>query len=184
MLIKPKNKKGNIVVMLFFIFLLVLILILGFLFIVGNAILNWTFDIATPELVDLGVIDSVNMTDIASYTITPLNNVVQSIGWVIAVLYIMALVGTLAFVVIMRASPSRWLMGLYIALMIILVIACMFMSNIYEEFRTGTDDLAVRLQEQTLLDYMILYSPAIFTIIGFIGGAIMFSGIASEEDYI
>ena len=56
----------------------------------------------------------------------------------------------------------------------------MFISNIYEDFYSGTDDLATRMQEQTILSWMILYSPLIFAIIAFIAGAIMFSGGTEE----
>ena len=50
-------------------------------------------------------------------------------------------------------------------------------SNIYD----GTDDLATRLKEHTILSWMILYSPMVFTIIIFATGIVLFSGMQREE---
>jgi uncharacterized membrane protein YfcA len=96
----------------------------------------------------------------------------QYFGVVVYVFGILALFG-LAFAY--RFTNQKWLIPLFIMLMIIVVIICIFISNIYEEFYTGTDDVSTRLQEQSGLSYLILYSPMIMTVIGFIAGAILFS---------
>ena len=91
------------------------------------------------------------------------------------------LIVSIGFAFTMRQAPSKWLMGFYVMLMLILVMGSIFISNIYEDFYTGTDDLAVRLQQQAILSFMILYSPMIFSVIGFITGIILFSGMQQEE---
>jgi len=50
------------------------------------------------------------------------------------------------------------------------------MSNIYEDVYRGTDEFALILKEHVALSWLILYSPGIFSIIGFMAGIIMFSG--------
>ena len=54
-------------------------------------------------------------------------------------------------------------------------------NAIYESIYTGTDEIARSLQAQPILSYLLLYSPAIMALIGFVGGAIMFSGGQPNE---
>lgn len=175
------NKKGQIEGVIFFIVLLFIILFVGFLMATGGALVNWVFDEAVPELSNLGAIGDANMTQIADQTITPANTLVQSSTYIFGVMYFIMLIASIGFAFTLRESPSKWLIGFYIMLVLILVLGSMFMSNIYEDFYTGTDEMATRLQEQTLLSYMILYSPTIFAIMGFITGIIIFSG--REEEF-
>lgn len=177
------NKKGNIMLLIYFILILFIILFLGFILVVGGAILNWTFDVAVPELSYLGMVGDANATQIASVTITPLNSMVQSLTWLTGVLYVLMLIGSFAFVMVVKVTPSKWLIGFYFMCVIILIMGSIFISNIYEEFATGTDDLSTRLREQVLLNYMILYSPAIFSVIAFLVGILLFSGMNQEELY-
>ena len=177
---KKMNKKGNIMPLIIFIGLLFLLLIFGFLMVVGSAILNWVFDESIPVLTDLGVVGGTNFTQISELTVIPLNNFVQSFVWLTGVLYVLMLIGVMGIALVFRGSPDKWLIGFFFALILLLILGAMFMSNIYEEFYTGTDDLATRLQEHTILSFMILYSPAIFTIISFMSGIILFSGKQEE----
>ena len=48
------------------------------------------------------------------------------------------------------------------------------MSNMYQDIYTGDDDIATRLQEQTIMSFLILHSPFIMALIATIGGVIMF----------
>jgi hypothetical protein len=179
---KQKNKKGNVMVMIIFIIALFAVLFIGFIMIVGSAILNFVFDTAVPELTNLGMVGDANMTQIAGSTITPLNNLVQSFTWLAGVLYILMLVASMGFVFVMRTTPQKWLIGLYFALALLLIIGSIFISNMYEEFATGDDDLSSRLQEHTILNWMLLYSPAILTVIVFMTGVILFSGLGQDSE--
>ena len=175
------NKKGDIEGILVFVTILFLILIVGFLMIVGGAVIDWVFDESVPELTNLGQIENLNMTEAGRMAINPVNNIVQNFTWFTGVAYFIMLIVSIGFAFTMRQAPSKWLMGFYVMLMLILVMGSIFISNIYEDFYTGTDDLAVRLQQQAILSFMILYSPMIFSVIGFITGIILFSGMQQEE---
>jgi|SRR3990167_4463589 len=175
------NKKGDIEGILVFVTILFLILIVGFLMIVGGAVIDWVFDESVPELTNLGQIENLNMTEAGRMVINPVNNIVQNFTWFTGVAYFIMLIVSIGFAFTMRQAPSKWLMGFYVMLMLILVMGSIFISNIYEDFYTGTDDLAVRLQQQAILSFMILYSPMIFSVIGFITGIILFSGMQQEE---
>ncbi|MAH48479.1 hypothetical protein CMI37_21820 [Candidatus Pacearchaeota archaeon] len=176
-----KNKKGNIMIVLLFFVALFLILFAGFVMIIGSSVVNWVFDEAVPELTNLGTVGGANLTQAADLTIVPLNNIIQSFTWLTGVLFVLMLIGSFGIVFVARAAPSKWLIGFYFMLALILIIGAIFISNMYEEFYDGTDDLASRLKEHTILSYMILYSPAILTIIVFLTGIVLFSGLQQEE---
>lgn len=175
------NKKGNAMLIIYFFLALFLIIFIGFILVVGSAVLNWVFDETVPELTDLGQVGDANMTDIASYTITPLNNIVQSFTWLVGILYVLMIVASIGIIFIFRGTPSRWLIGLYFMLAVMLIIGCIFMSNMYEDFYKGNDDLGNRLKEHTIASYMILYSPLVMTLVVFVTGIILFSGMQQEE---
>jgi len=177
------NKRGNVMVAVTFITVLFILVFAGFMLVTGSALVNWVFDIAVPEVSNLGMMDSFNATQGAEITITPLNTLIQSFTWLTGVLYFMALVGCLGMAFVIRQNPSQWLIGFYIGLVFILVLGSIFMSNIYEDFYDDAGDYGDRLREHVLLSYMILYSPMIMSIIAFIGGIILFSG-RGEEAFI
>jgi hypothetical protein len=66
--------------------------------------------------------------------------------------------------------------------MILLFIGSVLMSNSYQDLYEGTDVLAVSLQSQSLMSYMILYSPFILCFIATITGIFMFAR-PSEQEY-
>jgi len=175
------NKKGNIILIAFFFIALMIILFVGFMMVVGSSILNIVFDEVIPELTNLGMVGDANMTEIAEVTVVPLNNIIQNFTWLTGVLYVLMLIASIGFAFVSRTTPNRWLIAFYFMCILILVIASIFMSSIYEEFYDGDDDLALRLHEHTILSFMILFSPMILTALAFITGIIMFSGLQQEE---
>ena len=175
------NKKANIMGMIVFVVVLFAILFLGFIMVVGSSVLNIVFDEVIPELSGVGTVGDTNFTDVASYTVQPVNTVIQNFTWFTGVLYIMMLIGSVGLAMAFRMNPNKWLIGFYFMLVLLLVIGAMFVSNMYEDFYNGTDDLAIRMQEHTLLSWMILYSPGIFTAIAFLTGIVLFSGMQEEE---
>lgn len=183
------NKKGNAGIPLFFIFIVLTALFVGFIIAFGVVIIDWGADTLMPEFKNLGVIDvstgnsksTFNASQASEYVLTPINTVIQQFAWMGGTLYVILLIGIIAFVSAVRITPNRWLMSFYFLLMVLLIVASILMSNIYEGFYNGTDEVATRLQEQTLLSFFLLHSPVIFTFLGFIGGIIMFSGVGGEE---
>jgi hypothetical protein len=55
------------------------------------------------------------------------------------------------------------------------------MSNMYEDLYEGTDLIAVSLQEQGLMSYMILYSPFVMVLIAFVVGIYLFAKPSQED---
>lgn len=161
---------------IWFITILFVLLLAGVALAFGSTVVNWVWDEAVPELTNLGMIGDANMTSIADSTIVPANSFVQSFTWLTGVIYIMALIACLGLAVAFRFTGNKWLAGFFIASMIMLVMVCVFISNIYEDFYDDTDEFGTRLKEHTLISFLILESPLIITILGFIGGIIMFTG--------
>ena len=176
-----KNKKGDVKGIIIVVAILFLVLFIGLLLAFGGMIVGWVFDEAMPSLTSIGQVGSTNMSSIGESVLNPVNSVVQSFSWFAGVIYILALVGCLGLSFAFRFTGSKWLMGFFIVCMLLLVMASIFISNIYQDFYTGTDDVAVRLQEMTMLSWLLLYSPLIMCLIGFISGIIMFTGEGQDE---
>ena len=180
MLVKRNNKKGAIGIVIFF-SILMIILVLGFV-----AVLSWTvIDIAsdelTPIMTDLGVVGDSNISQYVEYGFGTANTFVQAMPWLIALGYVMTLIFTLVFVFIVGYNPHPAFFAMFFALMILLIFGAVIMSNMYQDIYTGTDDIATRLQEQTIMSYLILHSPFILAIISMIGGILMFTRQSSNE---
>ena len=178
-----KDKKGITGILLVVVGLFLLMFI-ALLMIIGSATINYIMDIAMPELTDLGMIESHNLSQTTSTVLNPIDTFVQNLTWVVGIVYIFGVMAVFGVAFVFRSTGEKWLMALFISLVLILVIASIFVSNIYEELIGGTDDLSLRMKEHTLLSYLILYSPLIITIIAFLSGIILFSGTGNEEVYV
>ena len=171
-----KSKKGNVVLLIVLVGLMFILVFAGLLMVIGASVLDFVFDEAVPELTGLGTVGSANLTEISGYTLEPVNNVVQNFTWLSGVIYILGLLGLIGLSAAFRMTGEKWLMSFFFVMMLLLIITCIFISIIYEDFYNGTDEIAIRLQEHTVLSFLLLYSPAIMSVVGFISGIIMFSG--------
>jgi len=168
-----KKKKGGIGIIIFF-FVLLSVLVLGFIGAIAWSILDIVSDELTPVMEGLGMVEGANVSEAAQYSVGVVDTFVQAMPWLIALGYIMALIFTLVFVFLVGYSPHPAFIALYFALMILLIFGCVIMSNMYQDIYTGDDDIGSRLQEQTIMSYMILHSPFIMAMIAAIGGVLMF----------
>jgi len=175
------NKKGNIMSVIYVVGALFLLLLIGAGLVFGGVIIDWVFDTAVPEISGIGMAGSVNVTQISGYTLTPVSNLVSSFSWMSGILYVFGILGCLGLAYAFRFTGNKWLMTFFFLAMFLLIVASIFMSNIYETFYSGGDDIGTRLHEYAALSYLILYSPMIMAVVGFICGIIMFSGGSQEE---
>lgn len=168
-----KNKKG-FSGMLFFVIALLVIVILGVIGAIVVGLFDFAGDNITPIFNGIGVIGDTNMSAAVGYTITPLNTFVQALPWIVGFAYMAMLIFSMIFVITYESNPHPALIGAYIFLVILVIFGAIILSNVYEDIYTGTDDLAIRLHEQTTLSYMILYSPTIMAIISVFTGIYLF----------
>ena len=172
--ITKQNKKGAGEIIIFFLVLFT-ILIVGFAAVIIMSIVDFGSDTLTPVMNDLGVIGSSNMSEYSGYSIDKLDDVIQAFPFIIGLCYVLALVFTVVFAMSMRMNPHPVFIALYFAFMLLLVVGSIVMSNIYEDLYESNDEIGTRLQEQTLMSYMILFSPLIMSIITIIAGIFLFA---------
>ena len=175
-----QNKKGGIGIIIFF-FVLMSLLVVGFIAAMVMSIIDFASDEITPIMTELGMVGNSNVSEYAGYGFGTVNTFIQSMPMVIALGYMLALVFTLVFIFIVGYNPHPAFMGLYFVLMILLIFGSVIMSNMYQDIYTGTDEIATRLQDQTILSYMILHSPLIMIFIAGIGGILMFARHSSNS---
>jgi len=169
------NKKGNAIgIILFFVFLF-LVLIIGFIGVMVVGVVDFAGDTVTPVMEDLGMIDSTNVSEAAEFTFGAVNTTVQAFGWLLGLLYVSALIFSIIFAISYSSNPNPVFIGFYFVLIILLIFGSIIMSNMYEDIYRGTDEIATRVQEQTLMSYMILYSPFILSMIALLTGIYLFA---------
>jgi len=176
-----ENKRGNVASIIILIGLLFVLLIGGMILAFGGLVANWTADVVIPEISTLGQVGSSNLTEVAEYTIAPANTIVQSFTFMGGLLYAIGLIVCIGLAFAFRFTGNKWMAGLFIMMMVILIISSIFISNIYEDFYNGGGDVQTYLHEQVLLSYLILYAPVVFTVLGFICRIIMFTGDGEES---
>lgn len=168
------NKRGAIGIILFFV-VLFLILVIGFMASYLIGVFGYASDTVTPVFDELGLVDSVNLSSTANYVVTPVDTFVQALPWIIGFAYIAALIFSIVFAISYTYTANPVFIGLYFMLIVLLILGAIVMSNMYQDIYTGTDEIATKMHEQTMLSYLILYSPQIFTLIAFITGIYLFT---------
>jgi len=172
---KKAQENALIGMVVFGIIALILIggaLVLG----LGAGVLTYTSDIFNEATAGLGDIAGTNMTQVQEMTVGTLNETIQMSKWFSTFILIFSFLGLLIFAFVIRSEPRGWLIGIYFVVVIILIIASVFTSNMYEDFHNGTDEIALELQSMVATSFMIIYLPHLIVTIAFIGGIIMFSG--------
>ena len=178
-----KDKRGVMGIILFFI-ILISILAIGFIASISLGIIDFGSEAITPVMEGLGMVGDTNVTEAATYSFGFVDGIINSAPWILAFAFVGALVFSIIFVVGYTYNPNPAFMGLYFAFIILLVFFAIVVSNAYEEIYTGTDEIALKLQDQPAMSYLILYSPFIFVLIAFITGIFLFAGKNSQENVV
>jgi|TARA_R100001530_G_scaffold34477_2_gene26917 hypothetical protein len=171
-----ESKKGQIESILIMVAILFLLLFVGLLLVFGTMTFDWVADEVVPEFLSIGNVGDANFTEYGGYTIQPVNTVIQSFTWLAGIFYFMGLIGCIGLAVSFRMIGNKWLVGFFFVCMFLLIVTSIFISNIYEEFYNDGTEVGARLHEQVLLSWLLLYSPMVMSVIGFVCGIIMFSG--------
>lgn len=171
---KKKKKRGTIELIMFFMILFT-ILIAGFIAAMVLGAVDYVSDTVTPIMGDLGMAGSANLSEYSGYTFSKLDTIIQALPWIVGFGYVAALIFTIIFVMSLQYNPHPVYIGFYFMLMILLIFGSIFMSNMYQDIYMGNDEISTRLHEQTILSYMLLYSPFIMTLIAIISGIILFT---------
>ena len=177
-----ENKKGNVGFIIFFFIVIAILMSVGIFLVIGSSAINYAFDQVVPEITNLGQVGATNITEVSTYSVSPVNTVVQSLSWLVGVAYLIAIIGVFGMAMIFRITAHRWLIPLFFVLAFLLIIMAIFMSNIYEDvYQSSDQDIGPIIREHKLISFLIINSPLVFAGIIFISGIIMFSGIQQEE---
>jgi len=175
-----ENKKGGMMGILLVVGGLFFLVMFGLMLAIGSSTINWIMDETVPELNNLGEVGTWNSTDTIRMTILPVNTFIQNFTWVSGVLYIFGMIAIFGMAFAFRGTSDKWLIALFFSLILILIIGCIFMSNIYENIYSTDDDFGSIVKEHVILSYLVMYSPGIMSLIAFIAGIILFSGPSKE----
>lgn len=174
------NKKGNLIALMG-LGIVVLVVIMGAFFItLGSGIITFSADTINDITTGLGTAGDSNLSYYSEVSIGTLNSSLQMMKWGTGVLLLFSLLGIIIFATSIRLNPSGYLIGFYLLLVIVLVFTAVLMSNAYEDITSGTDELAVELSQMPVSSFLIVHMPLIITIMAFIGGIIIFSGLGEE----
>ena len=173
------NKKGQFGIILFFIILFT-ILIAGFAGVMIVSVLDYASDEITPIMEGIGMVGDSNISEYSDYTFGTVDTLVSAAPWLLALMYGLALVFSIVFAVGYSYNPHPVFIGFYIAFMILLIFGAIIISNMYQDIYSGTDEIATRLQEQTMMSYMLLYSPFILSLIAVIAGIFLFARTSAD----
>lgn len=176
------NKRGSWEGIVYITGGLVILLFCAFMFVFGSSVLNYVMDQAVPVFDDLGMVGEFNATQASEITLHPVNSVIQSMTWFGTVLFVFGIIAIFGLAFAFRSTAEKWLVPLFFVMMFVLILICWFMSNMYQDFLVGTDDIAAVMNEHSGVNFFILYSPMIMSILGFIAGIIMFGGSGVSDE--
>jgi len=176
-----KNKKGFMGFVFFFLILFT-ILIIGVIGTLTVAIVEYTSEVITPVMQDIGMAGSTNVSQAAEYTFGTVDKLVGSLSWLLAFGYVAMLIFSIIFVVSYNFNPNPVFIGIYFVFVILLIFGAIILSNMYEDLYNSTDEvIGDGLKEQVAMSFMILHSPWILSLIAFIVGIYIFAGKQSEQ---
>ncbi len=171
------NKKGQIWAIFLIVGGLIAIVLMVAAMTIGWGIVKFTADEILPEFNDLpSISDNIDLGETAEKVTGPIATVIDSLGLIMGLVYIIGVVGLLSLAFIMRDNHDGWVIALFVVSVLLLVISCIVISQFYEEFYVGQDEIGATLREASLPSNLIIYSPAIMTFIAFIAGIIFFTG--------
>jgi len=165
-------------------------IILGLILVVGlvaGGTIAWGIvkigaDEIIPEINSIGEIaPGINISEHTERVLTPVSILIDNLGLIMGLLYIVGIIGILGYAYIFRESVNGWVIFLFVIAVLLIVVSAIAVSNMYEEFYLTQDDLGEVLRSESLASYLIIYSPTILSIVAFIAGIILFTG--KEEPF-
>ena len=180
-----KNKKGQTMTPLIVLAVGVcMFMAIGIMVMIGSGITTYTLETINEVTSELGEVDigenNANLSKYSDMSIGVVNDSVQMLKFGSGILLIFGILGIIVFAASVRLNPSLSMIGFYLLLVFCVLMMSIFLSNVYEDFLDDDGDIGAELQEMTMGSFILLYMPHIITVIAFVGGIIIFSGIGEE----
>ena len=172
------NKKGNsLYSILILIGGLIALALLAVTLTIGWGITKTATDEIFPVLEDLGeIVPGYNNSETMDIALTPIESMIDNFSLMIGLIYVVGIIGMLSFAFIFRNNYNGWVVALFIVSIMVLIVTCIGVSQMYEDFYLEQDELGEALRSATLISYLIIYSPVVMTLVAFIAGIILFTG--------
>lgn len=176
------NKRGQLSTILTIIIGLVFVVLICMGAAIGWGVLKISSDEIIPAFEDIGEIaPGINVSEYATMALTPVDIIIDNMPLLIGLLYLVGIAGMLSLAYISRTNRNLWMIGLFVLLVILVIAISIFLSQYYEDFYLGQDELGANLRDAALISYLVIYSPTILTIVAFIAAIILFTG--EEEQF-
>jgi len=174
------NNKGQLMGLL-----IVVIMIVGFMGValiatLAAPIITFTADTLDEATSGLGMVGDANMTFAQEVSVGTANTAIQSLKWVTGIALMFGLLGIIILAGVIRINPSPVFIGFFLLLAVLLVAGSIFVSNTYEDFLNDGGEIGTEMMGMPIQNFLMLYLPQIITVIVFIGGIIIFSGIQGD----
>jgi len=176
-----KDKRGNFITILFFFTVVAVLLSVSLFLAFGAAAVDLVMDEITPEIVGIGSVGVANISEYSEYSIVPFNSFIQNLKWLTGVVYALSLISLFGISFMYRTTTNRVFIPIFVVMAILLILLSILISNIYEDFYGDNEDFSDRLKEQVLMSWLIINSPIVFTVIIFLSGVILFTGMGEGD---
>ena len=165
------NRRGGFLDLI----ILMVIALVAVLFFAGWIYAN---NLLTTELLNADSAN-VNITEATESTFVKINDSLALLRWVAAAIIFGSIIAIMVSNFLVKAHPLFFVP--YILFMIISIIFSAYISNAYEDLLT-TGILASTLQTFSFANFFFLNLPVWITIIGFMGGILLFVGVTADRD--
>ena len=179
------NKKGQMWPVVILLAGLVFLLIVAVAGMIGWSVLKTATDDIIPEIRTIGEVqEGTNVSEYADIGLVPAESIIDNLGLFIGIIYILGVGGLLSLSFIFRNNRNGWVIALFVASSILVILITILISNAYEEFYLGQDDIGANLRSESLASFLIIHSPKILTFVIFVAGIILFTGEEEGRYYV
>lgn len=175
------NNKGQISNLLLIVLIMMVVIVGSIVLAIGTGVLTFVGDTVNDVTSGLGIIGDTNMSHVSDISIGVVNNGIQMLKWGSGILLFLSFILIFMLASYIRINPNGFMIVLYFFMVIAMIFSAIYITNTYDSFLDGSDSIALELREQTMINFLMTFLPHIITIIAFIGGVIMFTGMGDES---
>jgi len=153
---------------------LFVIIVVGFIAVVFFATWIFMHGELTSTLRGLGNMGASNFTDATNRTFGQVDATLPALRWIAVVIFFSMIIAMFVSNFLIKANPVFF--AVYVFILIIAIVFSAYVSNAYETLLT-INDVGPEVQQFTGMNYIFINLPIWITVVGFIGGIILFIGI-------
>lgn len=169
------NSRGQTGVLTGAFFGLLLVVVLAFVITMFFSTFQYAFNTMTTQLVNMPN-NALNVTGAMQTTFGNVNAAISQLQWWSYIIIFGMIIGLfIAYYLVTKIHPA-WFVA-WVLLVAVVVIFSIIISNSFSLLYGSPGVLGTTLQGYTAASFILLHLPEIVTVIGFIGGILLFVGI-------